>query len=1004
MTCGDKFNKNCPTGGSRVDPEEVDGRATCDRPGCGKKLRGDGRCVDGHVQGEPPVMADLDGLLDLLDALRTDGDNSLETDAQVVYARYAVAVAREGPDVVRTGWVYRNRGAEGKYLEDQCMVWADTQEDAVAQANELGCDGDHWELTPLAEYMQRHHDPSFGPLTGTPQELGAAGVRALLAVIAEAHDDDLWHNPRAVAARDRIEAAPAAVAAAEPPLTPEKCAQRDVQLVLADPWFKNNMGQEPDEVAVYSDDQGEVRATFLYKRRGGKEPRCETLYVVPATGEVETEDEDTFDSWRNAQAYLREKLTGQRRHCPLCGEFLPARGGHVCAAKAPEPVAASGSPAPLTSDIPAPLSETTAAWLESSVLVPFGESSLYDAYDLDDTQWNQAMGDLAAVQQGQHPATLAASMRYLREEVLLPFQESDLFDEYDIAVSVWDEALRQVTRAAIDHRDWNPTGDTMEQMLAEGGGELPHERAGYPIIYITSGGNQLCSLCAMEDLLKPIDEETYGVQGYRLLDEPEVVTYCDECQSEFSYSGGEEGEEVAPESEALGTTAAPRLCIHDGCEEAVNPVTARCGRGHVQFYADAEWWEGAPTAGGGIETTVDFMRFELHSAGVDDDQQRHNSRQAISSYLRQCLKEMAEGDALALSRAKELVDLMRQRIPAFEQNVPRHLRRLMAQVDERVAQVMPATRVTLDLTDEPLRAELAHLVDGQFKVMFGRDSTAVGELGSADMDGIGLAVGEEVLRRLGTADLSPVVAARVRAWLREEGEEAGTDEMMTMEAAAQGEPKLPPGELSERLWGENLTVALGDAVLRWRRGVDSPELDGLLRFYRDNSGGDWHNLRYLVARSAYDAGAAMQQVLAVLDEMAEEPRRQARRAGEQGFREWLAEQPIVSAARAIAQQPRPEVEVQLHELTPQQQETLWTVFLGVRQDAHGAFYALDGNSLVPRRNLENLIRKGLVESSLKSGFGGELSNEPILTEAGLRLAHELEDSGAGWELGRRERR
>lgn len=57
MTCGDKFNKNCPTGGTRVDPAEADGRPVCDHPGCGKKLRGDGTCVDGHGQGQQQRLA-----------------------------------------------------------------------------------------------------------------------------------------------------------------------------------------------------------------------------------------------------------------------------------------------------------------------------------------------------------------------------------------------------------------------------------------------------------------------------------------------------------------------------------------------------------------------------------------------------------------------------------------------------------------------------------------------------------------------------------------------------------------------------------------------------------------------------------------------------------------------------------------------------------------------------------------------------------------------------------
>lgn len=50
MTCGDKFNRNCPTFGSRIDPAEVDGRPLCGYPNCGKRLRGDGTCVDGHSQ------------------------------------------------------------------------------------------------------------------------------------------------------------------------------------------------------------------------------------------------------------------------------------------------------------------------------------------------------------------------------------------------------------------------------------------------------------------------------------------------------------------------------------------------------------------------------------------------------------------------------------------------------------------------------------------------------------------------------------------------------------------------------------------------------------------------------------------------------------------------------------------------------------------------------------------------------------------------------------------
>lgn len=50
MTCSDKYAKNCPTEGTKITPPEVLGRAVCAHLGCGKPLRGDGMCVDGHRQ------------------------------------------------------------------------------------------------------------------------------------------------------------------------------------------------------------------------------------------------------------------------------------------------------------------------------------------------------------------------------------------------------------------------------------------------------------------------------------------------------------------------------------------------------------------------------------------------------------------------------------------------------------------------------------------------------------------------------------------------------------------------------------------------------------------------------------------------------------------------------------------------------------------------------------------------------------------------------------------
>lgn len=57
MTCGDKFNQNCPTGGTRVEPAEVAGRPQCRNPLCRAVLRGDGTCPQGCPQGAPDETA-----------------------------------------------------------------------------------------------------------------------------------------------------------------------------------------------------------------------------------------------------------------------------------------------------------------------------------------------------------------------------------------------------------------------------------------------------------------------------------------------------------------------------------------------------------------------------------------------------------------------------------------------------------------------------------------------------------------------------------------------------------------------------------------------------------------------------------------------------------------------------------------------------------------------------------------------------------------------------------
>lgn len=57
MNCSDRFRRARAGAGCRVEPEEVDGRPICDYPGCGKRLQGGGRCVDGHRQGAGKPVA-----------------------------------------------------------------------------------------------------------------------------------------------------------------------------------------------------------------------------------------------------------------------------------------------------------------------------------------------------------------------------------------------------------------------------------------------------------------------------------------------------------------------------------------------------------------------------------------------------------------------------------------------------------------------------------------------------------------------------------------------------------------------------------------------------------------------------------------------------------------------------------------------------------------------------------------------------------------------------------
>lgn len=198
MTCGDKFNRNCPTGGSQVDPAEVDGRATCSYPGCDKKLRGDGKCVDGHVQERS--VAEQAPLALARQLLREQPP--YQGKAYRVATGYRHAAGTTAADVVRFEqeelgndngvdqrllpalaelpaealvWVCRGKQAATRYGSRSAV-----QEVALAPgAVEIGTDGDggYWVVSPPVGGVARSDDGALPP-SGTIPSGFARAVRA----------------------------------------------------------------------------------------------------------------------------------------------------------------------------------------------------------------------------------------------------------------------------------------------------------------------------------------------------------------------------------------------------------------------------------------------------------------------------------------------------------------------------------------------------------------------------------------------------------------------------------------------------------------------------------------------------------------------------------------------------------------------------------------------------------------------------------------------------------
>lgn len=361
MTCGDKFNKNCPTGGTRVEPAEADGRPVCDHPGCGKKLRGDGTCVDGHVQG----------------AGATPGRRDLETVARRAYVELERIMPEFEPSGDRTHPAWETLADLRAALDGvdaaatpsgkgaaQAQTKAKAALRAAARCAVADLEGIMPEFEPsgdrtdsawqtLGELKAALEEP---PQTGTrkrqrlaaPQVRSKKALRDLVATLDGAgliltDEDELarelrqWQKPQVATVQEIMELLPdldgaGVILTDDSLLRRELRAQgyRDTSVEAAQEMATTFVAEiaQADHALLWTDPHS--GATHLSLQQG-----CEiwgyTRHPNPEEGGFGRHLEDSPD------AALAEMVETARhpdvegnRHCLVCGQFLPAEGGHAC--------------------------------------------------------------------------------------------------------------------------------------------------------------------------------------------------------------------------------------------------------------------------------------------------------------------------------------------------------------------------------------------------------------------------------------------------------------------------------------------------------------------------------------------------------------------------------------------------------------------------------------------------------------------------------------------------
>lgn len=266
MTCGDKFNKNCPTGGTRVRPEEVAGRLQCRNPLCRAVLLGDGTCPHGCPQGAPvaaapvaeaaPVVERAGDRCPLCRSVLIDG----QCPSPICSSRWREPLAGEAPGT-ENGWRWL-RPAEDVLPGDDLRAKRGIPPTALVRVMDWG-DGHRYGLewfdptrSGVLDAVQR--DWVFEPYLRRKLDTWAKDPgRSGFVVI----DDEAWDqaHPSTInplldmpgAARSVVEQAEATLLAQ--PL-PDRTPQREVLFIKDENWRqmdKLNEGPRPERLARF---------------------------------------------------------------------------------------------------------------------------------------------------------------------------------------------------------------------------------------------------------------------------------------------------------------------------------------------------------------------------------------------------------------------------------------------------------------------------------------------------------------------------------------------------------------------------------------------------------------------------------------------------------------------------------------------------------------------------------------------------------------------------------